>query len=103
MMIRPDTGPLRPNVLAQETVDAVRRALLHHTRTVGEPAIELRTALHALAREAREKAVPPEQLLITLKNVWQSLPEVENARDFGEQTRTLQRLVTISIKEYFAD
>lgn len=103
MMIQPDTGPLRPNVLAQETVDAVRRALLHHARTLGEPAIELRTALHALAREAREKAVPPEQLLITLKNVWQSLPEVENARDFGEQTRTLQRLVTISIKEYFAD
>lgn len=102
MMIQHDTGPLPPNALAQETVDAVRRALLRHTRTA-EPDSELRTALHTLAREAREKAVPPEQLLVTLKNVWQSLPEVEHARDFGEQNRTLQRLVTISIKEYFAD
>ena len=102
MMIQQDTGPLPPNALAKETVEAVRRALLGHARTV-EPPPELRTALHALAREAREKAVPPEQLLVTLKNVWQSLPEVENARDFAEQTRTLQRLVTISIKEYFAD
>ena len=102
MMIQHDTGPLPPNALAQETVDAVRRALLRHARSV-EPAIELRTALHALAREAREKAVPPEQMLVTLKNVWQSLPEVESARDLTEQTRILQRLVTISIKEYFAD
>ena len=104
MMIQGDTGPMPPNALAQEMVDSLRHALQHHARTtVGDPSPELRTALHAIAREAREKAVPPEQLLITLKNVWQSLPEVENARDFNEQTRMLQRLVTICIKEYFAD
>jgi len=104
MMIQRDTGPMPPNALAHETVDAVRRALQLHARDpVGDPTPELGTALHTLAREAREKAVPPEQLLITLKNVWQSLPEVESARDFTEQTRTLQRLVTICIKEYFAD
>ena len=104
MMIQRDTGPMPPNALAHETVEAVRRALQLHARaTAGEPTSELRTALHTLAREAREKAVPPEQLLITLKNVWQSLAEVENSRDFNEQTRMLQRLVTICIKEYFAD
>lgn len=102
MMIQHDTGPFPPNALAPDTVEALRRALSRHART-DEPSAELRTALHALAREAREKAVPPEQLLITLKNVWQSLPEVENARDFSDQTRSLQRLVTISIKEYFAE
>ena len=101
MMIQRDTGPMPPNALANETVDAVRRALQGHTASDSTP--ELRTALHTLSREARDKAVPPEQLLITLKTVWQSLPEVENARDFGEQTRMLQRLVTICIKEYFAD
>jgi hypothetical protein len=104
MMIQRDTGPMPPYALAQETVDAVRRALQCHARAAAsDPASELRTALHALAREAREKAVPPEQLLITLKNVWQSLPEVGSARDSNEQTRMLQRVVTICIKEYFAD
>jgi hypothetical protein len=68
-----------------------------------EPAPELRRSLHALAREAKVGAVPPEQLLVALKGLWQSLPEVENARDASEQTLILQRVVTICIKEYFAD
>ena len=104
MMMQHDTGPMPPNALAQETVDSVRRALEHYVqRPASEPAPELRTALHVLAKEAREKAVSPEQLLITLKGVWQALPEVEKARDYTEQTLILQRVVTICIKEYFAE
>lgn len=104
MMMQHDTGPMPPNALAQETVDAVRRALTCYVRVpTAEPAPELRAALHALAREARIKAVTPEQLLITLKGVWQSLPDVESARNYNEQTLILQRVVTICIKEYFAD
>jgi hypothetical protein len=38
-----------------------------------------------------------------LKGIWQSLPSVEKARDHTEQTRILQRVVTICIKEYFAE
>jgi hypothetical protein len=104
MMMQHDIGPMPPNALAQETVDAVRRALQRYARTpASEPAPELRTALHALAREARLKEVPPEQLLVALKRVWQALPEVEHARDNTEQTRILQGVVTICIKEYFAE
>lgn len=104
MMMHHDTGPMLPNELAQETVDSVRRALRHYVqRHASEPAPELHHALHALAAEAREKAVPPEQLLITLKGIWQSLPDVEKARDINEQTLILQRVVTTCIKEYFAD
>jgi hypothetical protein len=103
MMMQYDTGPMPPNALAQETVDSVRRALQQYVqRPTSEPAPELRDALHALAREARQKTVSPEQLLITLKSVWQTLPEVESARNNAEQTLVLQRVVTICIKEYFA-
>lgn len=103
MMIQHDMGPMPPNALAQETVDAVRRALQSSARSpAADPAPELGLALHALAREARVKDVPPEQLLVTLKGVWQALPEVQNARDDSEHTRVLQRIVTICIKEYFA-
>jgi hypothetical protein len=104
MMMQHDTGPMPPNALDKETVDSVRRALQRYVQaSTSEPAPELGTALHALAREAREKAVPPEELLVTLKGVWQALPDVEKARDPTEQTVILQRVVTMCIKEYFAD
>jgi len=104
MMMEHDTGPMSPNVIAQAAVDSVRRALERHAETLaGEPGPELRTALHALAHDARAKAVPPEHLLVTLKRIWWSLPSVESARDDAEQTHALQRIVTLCIKEYFAE
>lgn len=104
MKMQHDTGPMSPHALAQEAVDSVRIALEQFVETrAAEPAPELRTALHALAQDARAKAVPPENLLIALKTIWQSLPSLERARDDGEQTRVLQRVVTICIKAYFAE
>ena len=105
MMMQYDTGPMPPNVLAHETVDAVRRALQRYVVAASaiDAASALRTALHTLAHEARAKHIPPEQVLVTLKSIWQGLPEVENARDHNEKTRILQRIVTICIQEYFAE
>ena len=104
MMMQHDTGPMSPNALAQEAVESVRIALARYVETLAaEPGPELRSALHALAQDARAKAVPPEHLLVALKRIWQSLPSVEKARDYTEQTRALQQVVTICIKEYFAE
>jgi hypothetical protein len=104
MKMHHDMGPMPPNALAQKTVDSVRRALERYVHAPeSEPAPELRAALHDLASEARQKAIPPEQLLVLLKGIWRSLPDIENARDHGEQTRVLQRVVSMSIREYFAD
>ena len=103
-MMQPDTGPMSPNALAQEAVESVRSALEQYVETLAtDPPPELRAALHALAQDARAKAVPPEHLLVILKSIWLSLPTVEKARDQSEQTRVLQRVVTICIKEYFAE
>jgi hypothetical protein len=96
-------GQMLPNEIAQETVEAVRCALARDVSAPQpEPAPELRAALHKLASEARQKDVSPEQVLITLKSIWRALPEVAQARDHDEQTRILQRIVAICIKEYFA-
>jgi uncharacterized protein (DUF2267 family) len=104
MTMQHDMGPMPPNALAQKTVDSVRRALERHVHEPeSEPAPELRAALHDLAREARQKAIAPEQLLVVLKGIWRSLPDVENARDHVQRTRVLQRVVSMSIREYFAD
>ena len=92
-----------PNELAQETVDAVRDALEHFARDPAIPSSDLRSALQELAREARLLGMPPEQLLILLKRVWQALPDVANAPDYSEQTRVLQAVVTMCIHVYFAD
>ena len=99
-----DTGPMPPNALSQDTVESVRRALERYSRaSAEEPAAELRAALQGLAREAREKQLTPEQLLVVLKGVWYGLPDVRTAGAESEQVRVLQRVVTMCIKEYFAD
>lgn len=98
-----NSGPMSPNELAQETVAAIRNALEHYVRQRAESPHELRDALHELAREARLQRIQPEQLLVVLKRIWQSLPDVANAPDQTEQRRNLQRAVTMCISEYFAD
>lgn len=97
-----DSGPVPPNALAHEAVDAVRGALEEYARHP-DAAAELRSALHELAREARFLAMPPQELLLILKQTWTSLPDVANAPDQLTQTRVLQGIVTMCIREYFAD
>ena len=97
-----DSGPMPPNDLAHEAVDAVRSALEEYARHP-EAAAELRSALHELAREARIVAMRPEELLLILKRTWTGLPDVAKAPDQLTQTRLLQSVVTMCIREYFAD
>jgi hypothetical protein len=103
-MMAHDTGPNPPDALAPETVEAVRLALEGYSRSpTKEPATDVRRALHQLAREARQKDVSPEQLLVVLKGIWYALPEVRIAGGASEQVHVLQRVVTMCIQEYFAD
>ena len=54
-----------------------------------------------MAAEARQKSILPEHLLVALKHIWFSLPEVHAMRERAEQARLLQRVVSMCIKEYF--
>jgi hemoglobin-like flavoprotein len=100
MMMAHDSSPTPPAGLAEDTIEAVRNALAHYLRAPGNPA-ELRAALNRMADEARAKAILPEHLLITLKQIWASLAEVRSVGDVDEQTRMLQRVVTMCIREYY--
>jgi hypothetical protein len=100
MMMAHDSSPTPPGGLAEETTQAVRTALVAYLRAPAN-AGELRSALNRMADEARAKAILPEQLLITLKHLWSSLPEVRSVGDAEEQTRMLQRVVTMCIREYY--
>jgi hypothetical protein len=101
MMMAQDSSPTPPSGLAEETTEAVRAALVRYLRSPSNPA-ELRDALNRMADEARAKAILPEHLLVALKQLWSSLPEVRSIGDVDEQTRMLQRVVTMCIREYYA-
>lgn len=100
MMMAYDSRPGSPDRLADETIQAVRSALVQY---VDAPARgeRLQIALRAMATEARSKSILPEQLLIVLKDIWYSLPSVRSIEDPSEHVRLLQRVVSICIKEYY--
>ncbi len=101
MMMAHDPGPT-PDILATQTIEAVRVAIMQYISAPSQSE-DLRNALHRMAAEAREKTVLPEQLLVVLKDVWYALPGVQAMSDTTEQVRLLQRVVTMCIREYYAD
>jgi hypothetical protein len=100
MMMAYDSSPGHGE-LAPETIEAVRAALALYVVTP-LPGDELRSTLCALSAEARKKAILPEQLLVLLKEIWYSLPTAQAMTEPAEQTRLLQRIVTMCIKEYYS-
>ena len=101
MMMAYDSGPTPDGGLSTEVVDRVIDAL---TRYIGAPNghdDQLRAALQELSREAHDKRMPPEKLLIVLKDVWYELPAVRDSTKRDEQVRLLQRVVTMCINEYY--
>jgi ActR/RegA family two-component response regulator len=101
MMMAYDSSQTPSSRLDDATVDAVRLALRAYLADSANPG-ELQAALHLMAAEARSRTILPEQLLVVLKDVWSTLPEVRSMTDSREQIRLLQRVVTMSIKEYFS-
>ena len=101
MMMAHDSSHTPPSRLDDDTVATVRAALRAYLTNSDYPAA-LKDALLRMSAEARERAVLPEQLLVMLKDVWGTLPEVRAMTDAGEQVRLLQRVVTMCIKEYYS-
>jgi hypothetical protein len=101
MMMAYDSSQPPPSRLADDTIDAVRAALKQYLKDPSSPG-PLQSALVAMAAEAREKSILPEHVLVVLKGVWNSLPEVRAMTETSEQIRALQRVVTMCIKEYYS-
>jgi len=101
MMMAPDPTPPAGPALSAEALARTRAALSRYFDAPNAPGDHLREALDELATEARTKSVPPEQLLVVLKDLWYSLPAVRTIDDSGAQARALQTVVTMLIKEYY--
>ena len=86
--------------LDEESLNALRLALRAYLRDA-EDVSALHSSLVRIASEARERSIFPEQLLVTLKEMWSTLPEVRAISDTAEQVRLLQRIVSMCIREYY--
>ena len=62
---------------------------------------ELGRVLRQVVTEARNRQIRAEQLILILKNVWDSLPDARYAIDREAQTQIRQRLITLCIKAYY--
>jgi hypothetical protein len=101
MMMAYDSSQNPPSRLDDETVAAVRDALRAYLSRSPD-AEALRRALTDLSVQARERSILAEHVLVVLKDVWSTLPEVRAMPETDEQIRMLQRVVTMCIKEYYS-
>ena len=102
MMMAHDSSQPPSGRIDDASLDAVRLALRAYLRD-SEDAGALRASLLRLSTEARARSVLPEQLLVTLKELWNTLPEVRAMTDTALQVRLRQRVVTMCIREYYGD
>jgi hypothetical protein len=101
MMMAYDSSQDPPSRLDDETVAAVRDALRVYI-SKSPDADALQQALMRMSVQARERAILPEHVLVVLKDMWSTLPEVRAMPETDEQIRMLQRVVTMCIKEYYS-
>ena len=90
------------NTVLDPATEADMRAVLSRSVASGNHGSELKAVLVRAAADARSRGVQAEQLLIALKEVWYSLPQLSAQHNSDVQTRLLQELIARSISEYYA-
>lgn len=85
---------------SQEALELLRGSL---SRFIGDSGDEQAVceALNSLAREARERQLYAEHMLIALKRVWGELPEAQAIPTDAERKRLLSRVVTLCIDTFY--
>lgn len=95
-----DKTPSSPR-LETTTIEALRSALARSVAQ-GNHEADLRDLLCQTAAEARDKGIRAEQLLIALKDIWFSLPELTSKTPTDVDYTLLQELISRCIQEYYS-
>jgi hypothetical protein len=97
----PRRWPNADRRLRDETIEALRSAIVAQRARGREPSAQLEAAIHAAARDARERSITPEVLLVQLKLVAEEagIPPM-----IGDESANALRewLVTACVNAYFA-
>lgn len=101
MMAYDSRSTPEPRALSEETLDALREAVLRlwlHP-TISDEA--LGTAIARTVDEARERALRAEEVIVAFKSLLTELPELNAPARRLEAVRFRERLVTQCIKAYY--
>lgn len=99
-MMAPEPTP-PPTTLDADMLGELREMLVRYLRE-GNHTEEMQDILRRVNEQAHERGISAEQVLIALKRVWFSLPEVRNAGESEPQRSLLHRVVTRCIQQYYA-
>lgn len=94
-------NPLMPESrpLSEATLEQLRKAIQDRRQSPATGDDALQAALRVVASEARERALRPEELIVTLK---QLMDEPSRARSNSSEDRQLREwIVTTCIRAYF--
>ena len=94
-------GPPPVPTLEPRTIEALRASLAETARR-GNHGDDLWDVLCTAARESRAKGIQAEALLIVLKDIWHSLPDVLAAPSPQAEQALLQGLISRCIQEYYS-
>src|ERR1700682_2003641 len=89
--------------LPESTIKELRTALTEQLKKPDGPTQELMILLRKIAREAHDHDIKPEELIITFKQLWDSLAESLRPHNADQYELVRQRLVTLCIRAYYAD
>jgi len=90
--------------LRDETIDALRTAISAQRSKGRTPLPELEAAIDMAARDARERGIPPEMLLVQLKLVAEDAGVFSGINGAEEGANAMREwLVTACLNAYFRD
>jgi hypothetical protein len=87
--------------LSEETITELRRAVLLLWTAPRSADGPLGSAMDGLVREARDRALRAEEVLLEVKSVLSALPELEAPERRMESARFREQLITRCIKAYY--
>jgi hypothetical protein len=81
----------------------LRTALTEQLKRPDGPTPELTILLQKVAREAHDRDIRAEELLIIFKQLWNAFSESLPPQNADQYERVRQRLVTLCIQAYYAE
>jgi hypothetical protein len=94
---------LTPPVFTSERAFvALRSALQARIAAPPRDDVDFRRALRLMSEDAHRRGVRAEQMIVALKEVWRSLPEVQTVPAGGPRDTVLSNVITMLVEEYYA-
>lgn len=102
MMAYDSRSTPEPRPLGDETVAALREAVLLVWSDPENGESSLQAAIAGMVDEARQRALRAEDVIVAFKDLLSRLPELAAPERRMEAARFRERLITLSIKAYYA-